>query len=335
MSESTTKKQIQANRQWPLLAALVCATVLVAALLFSSHQTANGAELKPNAKRAYDYLLQVCKIGPRVSGTPGMAAQQKLIQDHFVKFGAQVKYQAFDHPHPNTGRPIRLANMVISWNPQATERVLLGCHYDTRPFPDRDRFNPRGRFIGANDGASGVALFMEMAHHMKDLKPRYGVDMVIFDAEELVYNDERDKYFIGSEHFSKDYVNNPTRHRYICGLVLDMIGDRNLEIFQERNSLTKYAPQVTKSLWATAARLRVREFIATPKHAVNDDHVPLNEIAGIPTANVIDFDYPYWHTQQDIPLNCSGESLAKVALVTLVWLEEMPRMPVPLRPRRQ
>ena len=88
-----------------------------------------------------------------------------------------------------------MKNLVISWHPEKKERILLCCHYDTRPFPDQDRRNPRGRFIGANDGASGVALFMEMAHHIKTLELPLGLDMVLFDGEELVFK-RGDKYFL-------------------------------------------------------------------------------------------------------------------------------------------
>ncbi|MEX0703043.1 MAG: M28 family peptidase [Planctomycetales bacterium] len=304
-----------ANSSIPRLA-VVATAVLLAAL------SARGAEADPapklDAARAFGYLTQVCRIGPRISGTDGMTEQQRLIQKHFSDHGAKVRYQSFDAPHPLTGRAVRLDNMIVAWNPEAKKRVLLACHYDTRPYPDQDRRNPRGRFIGANDGGSGVALFMELAHHMPQLDSPYGVDFVFFDAEELVYRDG-DKYFLGSEHFAKDYKENPPGHEYVCGVVVDMVADKRLDLYFEQNSL-KHAPRVTRSIWKTAARLNVAEFIPREKHAVNDDHVPLNEIAGIPTCDIIDFDYPYWHTMQDVPARCSGESLAKVGRVLLEWL---------------
>ncbi|HSG73158.1 MAG TPA: M28 family peptidase, partial [Planctomycetaceae bacterium] len=146
-------------------------------------------KLEFDGDRAYKHLVEICKIGARISGSPGMTRQQKLIVDHFEKLGATVTYQGFDVAHPLTGNPVRMNNLIVSWDPKAEERILLCCHYDTRPFPDRDRFNPRGIFYGANDGASGVALFMEMGESIKTLKiPHgYGVDMVFFDGEELVY----------------------------------------------------------------------------------------------------------------------------------------------------
>ena len=271
-----------------------------------------------DARRAYGYLERICELGPRPSGSAAMTRQQELLSEHFRKLGAEVRQQSFDAAHPLTGEPVRMTNLIVSWHPEAKERVLLACHYDTRPFPDRDPYNPRGTFIGANDGGSGVALFMELGHHMSSLKARQGVDMVFFDGEELVFGNNG-TYFLGSEHFSKSYRDEPPRHRYVCGALVDMIGDRHLNLYKESHSV-RYAPEVTDSIWETARRLGIREFIPREKYAVQDDHLPLNEIAGIPTCDIIDFDYPYWHTTQDSLAKCSGASLAKVGDVLLEWL---------------
>ena len=168
---------------------------------------------------------------------------------------------------------------------------------------------------------------MELAHHMKDAKPKYGVDFIFFDGEELIYADpnrpESDKienYFLGSKHFAKTYRDQPPAHRYVAGVVVDMVADRNLNIYIEKNSL-HYAPDVTHSVWKAARELRIREFVRRLKHEVNDDHMPLNQIAKIPTCDIIDFDYPYWHTTRDVPARCSGRSLVKVGRVLLKWME--------------
>ena len=297
-------------------------------LMWSSASALSAAEKPPtgtlDADRAYDYLVEICRLGPRMSGSAGMEKQQELLAKHFSKHKAQVRFQPFDASHPLTGNPVRMNNLIVTWNPDATERILLACHYDTRPRPDRDP-NPqvaaRGTFLGANDGASGVALFMELAHHMSDLKSNYGVDFVFFDGEELIFN-ERGRYFLGSEHFATEYRDHPPQHRYHYGVLVDMIADKRLTIYQEANSL-RYAPQLTADLWETARRAGVREFIARKKHEVRDDHLPLNEIARIPTCDIIDFDYPHWHTARDTPTACSGASLAKVGKVLWIWLSEV------------
>ncbi len=284
---------------------------------------APGPRLDPD--RAFSYLTKICLLGPRISGSEEMDRQQEMIKDHFTKLKAQVKYQSFDAPHPQTRNPVRMNNMIVSWNPDAAERVLLACHYDTRPMADQEPDPQRarlGKFLGANDGASGVALFMELGHHMRKINPTYGVDFVFFDGEELVYH-PNDTYFHGSNYFAKEYRDNPPKYEYVCGVLVDMIGGKDLAIYQERNSVY-YAPEVTRSVWRVAKELNVREFIAKQKHEVRDDHLPLNEIARIPTCDVIDFDYPHWHRLKDVPASCSGASMAKVGRVLLAWLEDVP-----------
>jgi glutaminyl-peptide cyclotransferase len=280
-----------------------------------------------DAARAYGYLQKICRIGPRPSGSRGMTEQQTLLADHFGRLGAQVAYQSFDAADPLSGEPVRMSNLIVTWNPKATERVLIACHYDTRPFPDRDRRNPRGVFVGANDGASGVALLMEMGNHMQDLPVSRGVDFILFDGEELVYQNQG-PYFLGSTYFAKQYRDVPPSYRYAGGVLVDMIGDKDLDVFPEKTSV-RLAPGVTHSIWAVAKSLKVREFRPTPRHEISDDHIPLNEIAHIPTCDVIDFDYPYWHTANDLPSKCSGESLAKVGRVLLRWLTLPPEEQTP------
>jgi hypothetical protein len=308
-----------------LLLAATTAMLLLACLVAGRSGAEEERGMPLQAERAFGYLTEICRLGPRFSGSSGMEAQQKLIAEHFSKFGAQVRFQPFDAAHPQTGRPVRMNNIIVSWHPKATERVLLACHYDTRPTPDREpAAAARGAaFLGANDGASGVALAMEMAHHMAELKPTYGVDFAFFDGEELVYG-RQGTYFLGSEHFAMQYRDRPPVHRYVYGVVVDMVADRSLDIFMERNSL-KYAPELTKSIWETARRLNVTEFKQKAKHEIQDDHLPLNDVAKIPTCDIIDFDYPAWHTTRDVPANCSGASLVKVGRVLLEWLTQVPQ----------
>ncbi len=202
-----------------------------------------------------------------------------------------------------------MANIIVHWNPQYKERILLCGHYDTLPFPMRDPEDPRGRFVGANDNASGIALLMELAHHMKGLHLPYGVDFVLFDAEEFIFreDDPGNPYFLGSEHFAREYAAGHANCHYRYGVLLDMVGNSDLQIFEEANSVDwEDTRPVVDGLWATAARLEVPEFVAQTKYNVLDDHVPLHDIGGIPTCDVIDFDYPPWHTQGDTPEQVLG-----------------------------
>ena len=275
--------------------------------------------------RAYSYLKEICAIGPRPAGSAANTRQREMVAKHFEKMGATVREQPFEGTDPRSGERVNMVNLIGSWHPERLRRVVIGAHYDTRPFPDEET-DPTRRaipFIGANDGASGVALMMEMAHHLNDLPTNWGIDLVLFDGEELVYG-RQGEYFLGSKAFAKTYADavdsKKYRSRYVAGFVLDMVGGRNLQINQEPYSLD-LAPKLVQDLWATARRLKVPAFRNRVGRAVMDDHLPLNN-GGIPTIDVIDFDYPYWHTAQDLPENCSGESLAQVGKVMTAWLSQ-------------
>ena len=301
---STTRRRL-------LTCALVAACVSCARPVVAAPPTLDAA-------RAHGYLQKICRLGPRPSGSRGMSEQQTLIAEHFTRLGAQVGFQSFDAADPLSGKPVRMSNLIVTWHPKMPDRVFICCHYDTRPFPDRDRRNPRGVFVGANDGASGVALLMELGNHMHDLTVSRGVDFIFFDGEELVYQDQG-KYFLGSTYFAQQYRDSPPPYQYAAGVLVDMVGDKDLDLFPEKTSV-RLAPGVTQSIWAVAKSLKIKEFHQTPRHEISDDHIPLNEIARIPTCDVIDFDYPYWHTAMDVPSRCSGESLVKVGKVLLRWL---------------
>lgn len=282
---------------------------------------------------AYMVLRAVCELGPRVSTSQAMLKQQQMIRDHFAELGAQIIEQDFMVAHPlEPTRQVQLKNMIVRFHSERKRRLLIGCHYDTRPFPDRDPQNPQGLFLGANDGASGVGFFFELGKHLEALDGKYGIDLVFFDGEEFVWRTGIDPMFLGSTHFATEYAKNRWNGKYAYGIIVDMIGDKELELYYEGNSL-QYAPKLCRSIWGVAAELGVKEFISEQRHHIRDDHLPLNSIAQIPTCDIIDFDYPntkvgniYWHTEKDIPENCSAESLEKVGGVLLEWLRQLQKM---------
>ncbi|MCH2123328.1 MAG: M28 family peptidase [Pirellulaceae bacterium] len=283
-----------------------------------------------DGSRSFKFLQEICEIGPRPSGSKGMQQQQEMLTEHFVRLGAQVSMQEWDERHPLDGSRVSMKNMIIEWHPERLDRIVLCAHYDTRPYPDQDPVNPRGVFVGANDGASGVALLCELGRHMPKFRSVYGVDFVFFDAEEFVFPDDRGKYFLGSEYFAKSYLAQVPRHRYHWGVLFDMVGDEDLHLYREKNSyLWSDTRPLVKDIWSTARAMQVTEFIDRTRHKIRDDHLALHDIAKIPTCDIIDFDYPrtsgvkYWHTEQDTPEKCSALSLAKVGWVTLEWLKRV------------
>ena len=277
-------------------------------------------------------LKSVVDIGPRYSGSEGMLKQQEILEEYFSKLGAEVSYQRFKARNPLSRQgveTVEMANMIVRWHPKRARRILLCAHYDTRPFPDNDPdpSKRRGVFVGANDGGSGVAVLCALAEKMADLDSDFGVDMVLFDGEELVYNSARDPFFLGSTHFAREYAAARPKYRYTAGILLDMVADADLQIYQEVNS-RRMAPEVVRQVWATAKRIGVSELRPNARHEVRDDHLPLNEIAKIPTIDLIDFDYPspqkretYWHTTGDTVDKCSAISMAHVGWVVWEWLK--------------
>lgn len=291
----------------------------------AANSTLRLEDIPFNGARAYEALQRLTAIGPRPSGSPGMAAQQKMLTEHFQKLGGQVELQRFRARDPRDGSWVPMANLIVRWKPDKRNRILLGAHYDTLPYPVKDPRNPRGVFVGANDNASGVALLMELAHDMPSLKGDMGVDFVFFDAEEFVFA-PNDRMFLGSEYFARAYAKEQSqkrpRFRYRWGVLLDMIGDADLQIYKERNSVWwRDTRPLGDDIWAVAARLGVREFIPTPKHEIEDDHLMLHNVGRIPCIDIIDFDYPPWHTEEDTADKCSPLSLAKVGWVVLEWLK--------------
>ncbi len=277
-----------------------------------------------DAKRAMGYLEDLCKIGPRISGTPGMAKQQEMLRRHFEACGAKVELQRFTARQKSQREPVEMANLIASWHPERPRRVILCSHYDTRPIADQE---PRNRwhepFLSANDGGSGVVLLMELAHVLKDLPTNVGVDVVLFDGEEYIFNPapDGDRYFFGSEHFAEAYRKSRPKHRYVAAVLLDMIGGKNARFPVEQNSLFR-AGALVEELWRVAREQRCGAFEYRQGPDVRDDHLALNK-AGIPAVDIIDFSYPHWHKLSDIPANCSGESLSQVARVLLAWLKQV------------
>lgn len=308
------------------LAVLALLAATPAAVFAQTPGAAATASKNPfDGERAFGYLEELCALGPRYSGSHGMLKQQELLVDHFKKLGGQVSVQEFRAKNP-LGGTVDMANILVQWHPERKDRILLAAHYDTRPLPDRDP-NPiarqQGTFIGANDGASGTAVLMELAHLMPDLNSKFGVDFVIFDGEELVYQERRDPYCLGSTWFARQYAAKPPQHKYHWGVLLDMVGDADLRLYYEKQSYTwRDTRPLVESIWETAKRLGVKEFVPRIAYEnITDDHVPLRNIAKIPTCDIIDIEYYAWHTEADTPRQCSGSSLAKVGWVVYEWLK--------------
>lgn len=282
--------------------------------------------------RAVKYLKHLCDLGPRISGTDGMAKQQELLTKHFEKSGAKVARQEFSARQPSQKADVALVNLIASWNPARKERIILCAHYDTRPYADQEA-NPRNwtkPFVSANDGTSGVALLMELAHHMKDSATTVGVDFVIFDGEEYVFSGPEkpgDPFFLGSTHFANEYAKNHKAkkidHQYTAAVLFDLFAHPNAKLNIEGFSWDN-SKDLVLEIWKVADAQKAKSFkfargFARSTHC-QDDHVPLQKV-GINAIDIVDFDYGDWHKLSDTPDKCSGVQLAEVGGVVLAWLK--------------
>lgn len=269
-----------------------------------------------SGERAFSYLLKQTSFGPRNPNSAGHAACRNYLAATLRSFADEVRLQEFTAGGYD-GEVLRLTNIIASFRPEIPQRILLCAHWDTRPRADRDE-DPTRRdepILGANDAGSGVAVLLELASLLKATPPPVGVDIVLFDGEDYGKEGDTGRYLLGSRYFAR--TKDPG---YVpqFGILLDMVGDANLELPRELNSV-QYAPDIVSLVWSTARELGVTQFIDAHGEEILDDHVPLNE-AGIKTIDIIDFAYPdathrYWHTHQDIPEHCSAGSLEAVGTV--------------------
>jgi hypothetical protein len=291
-------------------------------------QDRGGDAVAFDAKRAMGYLDDICKIGPRISGTDGMKKQQELLKKHFEDRGGKVTFQKFTGKQRDR-EPVEMANIIVSWQPDKPRRFILSSHYDTRPIADQepDKKKWHEPFISANDGGSGVALLMELANHMKDLKTNVGIDFVLFDGEEYIFQHD-DKYFFGSEHFAAQYAKQRDKKDatvYAGAILLDMVGGKRAKFPIEANSWSDRASApLVEAVWEVAKEQKCGAFVPEPARwgAVLDDHIALQK-GKIPAIDIIDFDYEHWHKLTDLPENCSGDSLAQVAKVLSVCIQRV------------
>ncbi len=257
--------------------------------------------------RAFQCLLEQCDFGPRNPGSAGHLKAKNYLLDKLEQKTNLVKMQNFVYHDSCSGLDLSLTNIIASFYPDKDKRILLCAHWDTRPRADKetDSTLQDKPILGANDGASGVAVLLEMADILSEKEPEYGIDIVFFDGEDLG-EEGKDTWCIGSKYF----VGHSGSYRPQFGVLLDMIGDKDLAIYKEGHSAA-YAPKVTDSVWSKAKKLKLDCFVDSTKYTLLDDHIPLLE-AGIPCIDVIDFDYPYWHTLSDTPDKCSPKSLGEI-----------------------
>jgi hypothetical protein len=278
-----------------------------------------------SGEKAFHHLLKQTSFGPRNPNSQGHAQCLNYLAHELRGLADTVQLQEFSHPGYDREH-LRLTNIIASFKPDASARILLCAHWDTRPRADQEENESKRNqpILGANDGASGVAVLLEIAALLKKQPPSLGIDIALFDGEDYGLEGDTRNYLLGSRHFATI-----RRSEYVprFGVLLDMVGDKFLEIRKEGYSL-KYAPDIVALVWNKAMELGYPQFLNEAGEEIIDDHLPLNE-AGIKTIDLIDLSYPdrtnrFWHTHQDTPENCSAESLEAVGTVLINILYTQP-----------
>ncbi len=271
-----------------------------------------------SGESAFQLLLRQTAFGPRNPGSTGYQQCLAFFQSEFARSADTVIIQRFAYrSYKSDGF---LGNNVIArYNRFMKDRILLTAHWDTRPWADEDPLeaNRMKPIPGANDGASGVAVLLELARIFKEHEVPLGVDIVLFDGEDVGKTGYTESFCQGSQYFSK---NLPAGVTYRFAINLDMVGDKNLQIRREENS-DAYAPILMDNVFSTAKLLGLQQFVDEKVSGIYDDHMPLNKV-NIPAIDLIDFEYPdatnrYWHTLEDTPDKCSAESLEAVGTLLL------------------
>ena len=267
-----------------------------------------------NEKNAFQYLEKQCEFGARVPGTEAHSKCRDYLVATLQKYADRVMQQPFQAIMKQDKRSVTCYNIIANFNSSKTNRILLCAHWDSRPWADRDPdpANHKKPVLGADDGASGVAVLLEIARIINITPPKYGVDIVFFDAEDFGTYGQNDTWALGSKQFAQNAIRN---YHPEFAILLDMIGDADQQIYIEQNSY-QYARKIVDRVWKIADQMGIHEFIPELKFDVYDDHLNLLEI-GIPAVDIIDFEYQYWHTVEDTPDKCGPKSLDNVGRVLL------------------
>jgi glutaminyl-peptide cyclotransferase len=264
---------------------------------------------KFDSTRAYAQLRDLVAIGPRVSGTPANAKTREYIIKSLGSLGIKAVEQRFEATTPLG--PVQMANVIATIPGERPQRIILGSHFDTKLFREF-------RFVGASDGGSSTAALLELARVLKDRRGPFAIELLFLDGEEAVVEWSPTDSTYGSRHYVRQAKQAGTLGSIKAFILLDMIGDRNLNIRREANS----TPWLTEAIWAAAKRLGHSRHFLPDLTPIEDDHLPFLQ-AGVPSVDIIDLDYAAWHTAADTLEAVSAQSLQIVGDVVLAALPEI------------
>lgn len=288
------------------------------------------ARSEVDGARAQARVVFQVAAGARVPGSAAHARILEWLVAESTRLGGRVERQTFTDS--SLGRPLVLTNVIARFEPaggpggarwtgsgrDGAPGIVLCAHWDSRPWADQDP-DPAFRVLpvpGANDGGSGVAVLLEVAELMKRRPPPLPVDLVFFDGEDQGGANDPQGFCLGSRHYARQ-LGTRGEAKPLAAFLFDMVGDRDLEIYPEVQSAERAANLVALVLEGARAT-GAHQFKPDPRYSITDDHIPLLD-AGVPAVDIIDFDYPAWHTHRDLPDQTSPASLAAVARVA-AWI---------------
>lgn len=284
---------------------------LLPVLLFAACLSAAQPAARFDGDRAFEHVRKIVEIGPRPAGSEGAARTRAYITSQLKALGLTVHEQTFDAETPiGPVRTVNLRAMVPGLKGTGGPRLVIAGHYDTKLFRDFT-------FVGANDGGSSAAFLIELARVLKDGKHPIPIELVFFDGEEAVIEWVGTDHTYGSRHYVAEAQRDGTLKDIRAMILVDMIGDRDLRIMRDTNS----TPWLTDVFWGAARRLGHAEFVDDAMD-IKDDHIPFLE-AGVPAVDIIDLDYPAWHTEADTVDKVSARSLQVVGNVLLAALPDV------------
>ncbi|MDR1518019.1 MAG: M28 family peptidase [Dysgonamonadaceae bacterium] len=289
-----------------------------------------------NADSAYSYVEKQVGFGPRVPMTAAHTACGDYLAAKLSSFGAEVVEQKASITHYN-GKDIAIRNIIGSFQPEKESRILLFAHWDTRPFADREKDPAKTNqpIPGADDGASGVGVLLEVARQIQQKAPDCGIDIIFFDLEDWGQAEFDDHsvpgnwWCMGSQFWAKEPHTPGYKAKF--GILLDMVGAADATFMREGESL-RYAANIVEKVWGTASKMGFGQFFPRKKSgSITDDHIPVNQIRKIPSIDIINLKNDsssgfaaHWHTHGDNMQNIGKTTLKAVGqtILEVIYLEK-------------
>ena len=268
-----------------------------------------AAAVRFDANRAWEHLRQIVALGPKPAGSPAIEQTRDYIKRQLAELGLKAVDQSWDDETP-LGR-VHMVNLVVTIPGASANRLVIAGHYDTKKFRDV-------RFVGANDGGSSAAFLVELARVLKARKNALTVELLFLDGEEAVVEWRGTDHTYGSRHYVEAAKKSGSLASLKAMLLVDMIGDRDLHIKRDLNSTA----WLTNIIWTAAARQKLTDVFEPVNTEIEDDHLPFMQ-ASVPSVDIIDLEYPAWHTASDTLDQCSARSLQAVGDVLVAALPDI------------